>query len=165
MNQSLPDLLKVISRSLREDVQRELTTDHARTQLAGVLDILEKLGGMIVWSPNAMRERLEAMQTGAASFEARARAAGFAPPDRSGFTGATSPDRLLRQDGLEQAMRESDEHFVALMDWLFDSASDLPPDLHEELDAQLRSALNAALRIERRLIPSADFSSMTGTTS
>jgi enamine deaminase RidA (YjgF/YER057c/UK114 family) len=165
MNQSLPGLLEGICRSLREDVQKELTTDHARTQLAGVLDILDKLERMIVWSPDAMRERLEAMRAGAAGIEARAVAAGFSPPAGAVVEVSGAPARPLLQADLEHAMRQSDQHFAALTDWLFDDASALPPDLRSELDAQLRVTLAAALRIERRLVPRADFSSMTGAAS
>ena len=47
--------------------------------------------------------------------------------------------------------------------WLSDfiAAEGLPPDFAEELHEALRTALRNTLKAQRRLVPSADFSSMT----
>jgi hypothetical protein len=165
MNQSLVDLLEGMRRSLREVVQPELSTDHARTQLAGVLDILGKLERMIVWSPDAMRERLDIIDAGILFIERRACAAGFAPP-ASASSGAPQTDaKPLLQSELAGALRRADSRLAILTDWLFEPTAGLPIALRTELDAHLRGTLAAALKIERRMIARADFSSMTGVNS
>ena len=55
MNGSLPALVEALRRALREEVAPDVAGDHARTQLAAVVDILGKLEAMIVWSPEAQR--------------------------------------------------------------------------------------------------------------
>jgi len=58
MNFSLAALFQGARRALAEGVMPETTSDHARAQLAGVLDILGKLEGMVVWSPQAQAQQL-----------------------------------------------------------------------------------------------------------
>lgn len=159
MNRSLMGLLEGVRRSLRDDVQPELASDHARTQLAGVLDILGKLERLIVWSPDALREQLGVVEAGCAAIEARAAAAGHRPPAASH---PALPERLLQAD-LVQALVHAEQRLVALTDWLFDPAAELPSALKRELNRLLRTALRSALVVERRLVSRADFSSMTGT--
>lgn len=158
MNQSLIGLLEGVRRSLRDDVQAELTSDHARTQLAGVLDILGKLERLVVWSPDALRERLDVIEAGCASIALRAVSSGHPPPPHA----LPALPALMRQADLEQALRRAEQRLAALSDWLFDPAAELPPALRRELDSALRATLRSALVVERRLVQRADFSSMTG---
>ena len=159
MNSSLTGLIEGMRRALREDIRPELATDYARSQVAGILDILGKLERMLAWSPDALRERLGILKAGGAAIAARAAAAGYtAPPDPSPVR-----SEALRHADLEHAVRAAEQRLVALTDWLFDSPAALPGDLHSELDALLRSTLRDALVVERRFVSRADFSSMTGT--
>lgn len=63
----------LVKKVLREDVKPELSSDHANTQLAGVLDILEKLERILVPSPEILRQKLaiidEATHTAPTSLE------------------------------------------------------------------------------------------------
>ena len=159
MTQSLAALLESMRRSLRADIRPELSSDHARTQLAGVVDILAKLESMISWAPDPMRERLDLIDAGCAAIERRAAEAGHAAP---GGWVRSSTCELHRQVDVEQALGRAEQRLAALTDWLFADGSALPPGLRRELDQLLRDTLRSALAVERRLTPRADFSSMTG---
>jgi len=138
-------LLEAARRSLRDAVQPELRSDHARSQLAGAMDILSKLERMADWAPVMLREESAALQQCIAAFEARAVAAGLVLPN-----GSTAPDDPLAS--IQARMRQ-------LSDWLFD---DVPEgSLRNELDALMRAGLREAVAAERRHVPRADFSSMT----
>lgn len=160
MNQSLVGLLEAIRRALRDDVLPEIDTDHARSQLSGVLDILGKLERMLVWSPDVFRERLAAIDAGSAALITRAAAAGCTLPPR--------PARLSppqSQADLEQAVRSGEQWLVTLTDWLFDPKAELSANQRDELDTLLQDTMRDALVAERRLVSRADFTSMTAACS
>jgi hypothetical protein len=145
MNSPLAPLVRSLSRALRESVLPELQSDHARTQLAGVLDILAKLESMSDWL-SAMRDEEEAaLRQGIDAIAARARQARVdAPPEGSHGT---------------QALASAQQHARDIADWLLDS--ELAPELGAELDGMLRASLRQAVLAQRRRIPRTDFSSMT----
>ena len=160
MNQPLPELIEAIRRSLREDIRTELQSDHARSQLAGVIDILSKLERMLVWSPDVLHEKLAALQRSCAALHALATAHGSHKPAPEPWTPpATNPP--LRHAELEEAVRTGEAWLVRLTDWLFDAEAQLPEAARREIDAMLRGALRELLAAERKLIPRTDFGSMT----
>ena len=158
MTQSLAGLFDAMKHSLQSDVQGELTGDYARSQLAGVLDILSKVERMVVWSPDALRDRLRAIDDGCAAIEQMSRSSGYAAP--AACSGA--PDGRWTQVDLEQAVREGEQRLATFADWLFAPTSELPAALRRELDGRLRKTLGTALAVERKFVARADFSSMTG---
>lgn len=158
MMQSVQPLMAMVMRSLREDVLPELATDHARTQMAGVLDILDKMGRMLVWSPDGLHERLACIEEGRAAIAALATAAGGSLPAPAAQAPAPGP----KQADLEQALADGEQQLCALSDWLVDPANGLAPDVRAACDAQLRKTLRSVLLAERRQMPRADFNAMTG---
>jgi hypothetical protein len=159
VNQSLQALVGSIRRSLREEILPELGSDHARSQLAGVLDILGKMESMVVWSPDVTREQLVLLDTCIADAMARITVAGLVGPadmDPSGIAASHE-----NQATLEGALQDAERRFARLTDWLFDAPQHLPSALSDELHALLRMTLRSTLKAQRRLVPSADFSSMT----
>ncbi len=157
MNQSLSALFQGIRRTLRDDVHPELTSDHARAQLAGVIDILGNLERSLAWSPDLQHERLRLLLAGSEAFIARAAQAGVT------LDGLPAPaaEALLTQAGLAQAVREAEAQFARLTDWLFDAATTLADDARAELDTLLSDTLRQLLLAERKLTARADFGSMT----
>ncbi len=145
MNTDLARLIEALRRALNDAVAPELSSDHARGQLAAVHDILGKLAGMTVWDPQALQAQAAALRSGNQAFEARVAEAGLTLPMGDG--GADLP-------GAEARTR-------ALTDWLDQQNAALPAPLAAELDAILRQALREQLRIERKRIPLTDFSAMT----
>lgn len=143
MNGPVSALLAAARRSLESAVRPELHSDHARSQLAGVLDILAKLERMTDWAPAMLREEQLALQAAVAAVESRAAAAGLALP-------ATPAG-----DDLAQWQARSRQ----LSDWLYDTVP--AGALRDELDAALRAGLRAAVAAERRHVPRTDFSAMT----
>ena len=159
MNQSIQALVGSIRRSLREEILPELASDHARSQLAGVLDILGKMESMVVWSPDVTREQLVLLDACMSDAMERIEAAGFAGPVDMRPSGTLEVHD--NQVALEAALLDAERRFARLSDWLFDRPQDLPAALRDELHASLRTTLRNTLKAQRRLVPSADFSSMT----
>lgn len=158
MNQSLEPLMGSIRRALREEILPELASDHARSQLAGVLDVLGKVESMVVWSPDVSREQLDLLETCLSQAAERIAAAGHAAP--AGFAPAPRVIPLKHTD-LQAALADAERRFARLTDWLFSSPAGLPALCIEELHGLLRTTLRHTLKAQRRLVPSADFSSMT----
>ncbi len=158
MNQSLDALMGSICRALRDEIAPELQSDHARSQLAGVLDVLGKVERMVVWSPDVTREQLELLDACLARAAARLVAAGQAAPP--GLVPASTA-RPETQAALQAALADAERRFTRFTDWLFSPPDPLPAPLADELHEQLRTALRLTLKAQRRLVPSADFSSMT----
>ena len=148
MNFSLTALFQGARRALAEDVLPETASDHARTQLAGVLDILGKLEGMVVWSPDAQARQLEALRRGCEAFAARAAKEGETLPV---FEPAGS-------DSIDDQLRDAEAQVMRLADWLFRT---LHAGARADLDAILREAMREQLRVERKMIPLTDFAAMT----
>jgi hypothetical protein len=158
MNQPLEALMGSMCRALRDEILPELTSDHARSQLAGVLDVLGKVESMVVWSPDVTREQLELLDACLAQAAARITAAGLAAP---AGTAPASPAMPATQAALQAALTDAENRFARLTNWLFAPPADLPVPLMGELHELLRTALRNTLKAQRRLVPSADFSSMT----
>lgn len=158
MNQSLEALMGSICRALREEILPELQSDHARSQLAGVLDVLGKVESMVVWSPDVTREQLDLLEACLAQAAARLAAADHAGPAGIAPAAPVSPET---QAALQAALADAERRFALLTDWIFSLPAGLPTPLSEELHDLLRTALRNTLKAQRRLVPSADFSSMT----
>lgn len=158
MNQSLEALVGSMRRALREDILPELTSDHARSQLAGVLDVLGKLESMVVWSPDVAREQLELLET------CLSKAANLiADAGQAGPAGAVPAVRSapVTHAALQAGLADAERRFALWADWLFAPQKDLPPPVSDALHELLRTALRNTLKAQRRLVSSADFSSMT----
>jgi hypothetical protein len=158
MNQSLEALMGSIRRALHDEVLPELGSDHARSQLAGVLDVLGKVESMVVWSPDVMREQLELLEACMVQAAARIAAAGHAGPAGTGVTAMAEP---ATHAALQAALGVAERRFALLIDWLFAPPETLPATHADELHDLVRAALRNTLKAQRRLVPSADFSSMT----
>jgi hypothetical protein len=150
MNIPLPALIEALRCSLRDAVQPELQSDHARSQLAGVVDILGKLERMADWLPAVAREEQAALDDGLHAVASLAASADVSLPDGARPMAGDTPER-------------TQERLRLLSDWLFEA--DIALDLRNEMEARLRSALRASLAAQRSLIPRADFSSMTASTT
>jgi hypothetical protein len=159
MNQSLEALMGSVRRALSDEILPELVSEHARSQLAGVLDVLGKIESMVVWSPDVTREQLELLDACLAQAAARIAGTGLACPDIT-----CHPDHnqfAHTQAGLEAALADAERRFAILTDWLFASPAGLPAEVGKALHELQRTTLRNTLKAQRRLVPSADFSSMT----
>lgn len=158
MNQPLDALMGSIRRALREDILPELQSDHARSQLAGVLDVLGKVESMVVWSPDVVREQLQLLDDCLAQAASRIGEAGHEGLPGMVPASTKNPQTLA---ALQGALADAEHRFGQLTDWLFASSRGLPVALTSELHDLLRTTLRNTLKAQRRLVPSADFSSMT----
>jgi hypothetical protein len=154
---TLPGLVETLRNALRQGVAPELETDVARTQLAGVIDILDKLERMAVWSPALLRERIAVLDAGCAAIVLRAKEAGVAAPVDLPPALSAHPTQVQ----VEESLRAAEERIRRLTDWLFDAQSALPAPLRQDLDTLSRATLREAIAVERRLTARADLSGMT----
>jgi hypothetical protein len=156
MNIGLSHLIEALRRSLQDDVQPELTSDHARGQLAAALDVLGKLERMAVWSPDAAAQQAQVLADGCAAFRVRAAQARVALP-----VPASVPEAAPASAAAEQALLSAEAHLMQLTDWLFDSGAGLADPARADLHAILRRTLRQQLLIQRKQIPLTDFGAMT----
>ena len=150
MNIALPALIEALRCSLRDAVQPELQSDHSRSQLAGVVDILGKLERMADWIPALERDEQAALDAGLDAVAGLAASAQVSLPDGARPVAGDTPER-------------SQQRIRLVTDWLFEA--DIAPGVRDEMEARLRSALRDSLAAQRSLIPRADFSSMTASTN
>ena len=153
MNASLPLLFERMRHSLRTEVLPELASAQARSQLAGVIDILAKLEAMTAWSPDVLAEQRVLLERGLAAFGAEAAAFGFRPDTATEVSAASTA-------ALQSAVRAGEAEMVRCTDWLFD-AHGLPAAAAAGLDQRLRELGRDLLLTERKHIPRADFGAMT----
>jgi hypothetical protein len=158
MNQSLDALIGSMRRALREEILPELSSDHARSQLAGVLDVLGKIESMVVWSPDVVREQLDLLEGCLSQGVERLHAMGHAAP--AGLA-STAPQAPASQADLQAALADAERRVCQLIDWVFAAPGSMPAAHKDELHDMLRTALRNTLKAQRRVVPSADFSSMT----
>lgn len=158
MNQSLEALMGSMRRALRDEILPELTSDHARSQLAGVLDVLGKVESMVVWSPDVVREQLELLDACLAQAVTRIAAEGHPVP---AGVAPGAPAKPETHAALQAELVHAERRFGLLTDWLFSPPTELPAPLKDELHELLRTALRHTLKAQRRLVPNADFSAMT----
>ena len=151
MNIELSKLIEALRRTLVDNLRPELSTDHARGQLAAVHDILEKLERMAVWSPAVAAQQAGVLVEGCTVFLARLAQAGVKLP-------LPAP---RQDDPPEDALLAAEAQVMQLTDWLFSDGAALPKSVNAELDAILRQALRKQLMIQRKLIPLTDFGAMT----
>lgn len=155
MNTELPGLIEAIRRTLRDAIAPELTSDHARGQLAAVQDILGKLAGMTVWEPAAQEAQAQVLRAGCEQFRSRALQAGAMLP----------AEEASAASGTGAALPAAETEVRRLIDWLDASGGSLDDATRADLDAILRQALREQLRIERKRIPLTDFGAMTAAAS
>lgn len=158
MNPSLEALVGSMRRALRDEILPELASDHARSQLAGVLDVLDKIESMVVWSPDVAREQLDLLDACLSQAATRIVAAGHASPP--GIVPAVSAVPETHA-ALQVALADAERRFALLTDWLFSPPDTIPVPFRDDLHDLLRMALRNTLKAQRRLVPRADFSSMT----
>lgn len=154
---TLTGLVETLRNALRQGVAPELKSDAAHAQLAGVIDVLDKLERMAVWSPALLRERISVLDAGCAAILLHACASGVAAP-------VEPPCKLPAQSTqvqVEEALRGAEGRMARLADWLFDAQAAPPAPLRDELDRLLRATLRDALAVEKRLTTRADLSGMT----
>lgn len=158
MNQSLPALLDAMRRVLRQEILPELGSEFGRSQLLGLLDILEKLERLVVWSPDVMREQLAAIRHGCAQFESMARDLGKPAPPGPEFA-------LLQQathGELEQDLKKANSRVIDLTDWLYSPDATFSADERASLESLMRDTIQKTVAAERRLVSRTNFSTMTG---
>lgn len=155
MNQTVKGLVQGMQRALRDDVLPELTSEHARCQMFGVLDILTQLAHLAVWSPDLLSVQAETLASGIEALEAMG-----APAQRAEGEAQNRPS--ASHAGLEHGVAAAERRLNELVDWCFDASNGLDDEARDIADALLRRSIRDALVIERNLLPRVDFAALTG---
>jgi hypothetical protein len=151
MNIAFARLVEALRLTLQENVQPELRSDHARGQLAAVQDILGKLAGMAVWSPDAAAQQAQVASRACADVKERLVQAGV----------ELRLPVLVSTGESGEALTDAEAHLIQLTDWLFDEGAALPDPVSAAVHSILRQAMRQQLIIQRKLIPLTDFGAMT----
>lgn len=155
MNPPVKSLIEAMQRTLRDDVLPEVTTDYARCQVFGVLDILAQLAQLAVWSPHLLNEQAVALRRGIAALEAL----GAPASSRNSVKPATGPVTDADRDS---AIAPSERRLNELIAWRFTQGNGMDEAKRRAVDGLLRETIREALVIERNLLPRVDFAAMSG---
>ncbi len=151
MNVKFSAVLSSLRGVLRKEVMPDLSSDHALTQTAAVMDVLEKISRLADWSSDLLRDKIERLSSGSADFRQKATALKLTPPAAPNIPALTS------MDDLDNAVSLLNRDIVALTDWLFDHCGDLSADDRRDLQMTLRNTIQAAQAEERKLTAFSDF--------
>lgn len=149
---TIRDYLAAIGTALRDDVLAELTSEHARSQLLGAIEVLDKLQGLMEWSPEMRREQIAALRAGSDRLRAETAGIAGAPP---------RPADAAGDAGLEASLGAEAGHMGEWTDWLYAHRDALGADRARTLEMLVRDVIQAALAAERGRISASDYSSMT----
>jgi hypothetical protein len=148
----ISDYIAAIRSALQTDVQAELVSEHARSQLLGAIEVLDKLQGLMEWSPDMLVEQSAALRSGSERLRAETPDMPERPPRPHENTDVAEPEERLRGEAA---------HMSEWIDWLYAHRDRLDADRSRELEMLVRDVIQAALAAERRRISASDYSSMT----
>jgi hypothetical protein len=148
----ISDYIAAIRSALQTDVQAELVSEHARSQLLGAIEVLDKLQGLMEWSPEMLVEQGVALRSGSERLRAETRDMPERPLRPHENDDVAEPEGRLRGDAA---------HMGEWVDWLYAHRDGLEADRFRALEMLVRDVIQAALAAERRRISASDYSSMT----
>lgn len=158
MNQSLSSVLDALKVVLQQEIVPQLESDYARSQIYGLVDVLDKLANLAVWSPDVMRRQLAVIVDACVRFDRRLEALGQAR-----VPGVLhDPGVAMDQAQLEHALVLANRRLVELSDWLYSHDAAIDGESRKELEALLREAIRDMVAEERRLIAPTDFAALSG---
>ncbi len=148
----ISDYIAAIRSALQTDVQSELVSEHARSQLLGAIEVLDKLQGLMEWSPEMLLEQSAALGSGSERLRAETRDMPEPPERAHENADVAEPEERVRGDAA---------HMGEWVDWLYAHRGGLDADRSRALEMLVRDVIQAALAAERRRISASDYSSMT----
>lgn len=158
MNQSLPSVLDALKVVLRQEILPWLESEYARSQLYGVVDVLDKLANLAVWSPDVMRRQLAIIVEACKRFDQ-----GLAALGQAGVPGELpDPGGAADQAQLEHTLELANRRLVELTNRLYSDDAAIDGESRKELEALLREAIRDMVAEERRLIAPTDFAALSG---
>lgn len=148
----ISDYIAAIRSALQTDVQAELVSEHARSQLLGAIEVLDKLQGLMEWSPEMLLEQGAALRSGSERLRAETGDLPEGPPKPHENDEVAVPEERLCREAA---------HMGEWVDWLYTHREGLDADRSRVLEMLVRDVIQAALAAERRRISASDYSSMT----
>ena len=160
MNNSFPRLIDGMCATLRGEVLSRIDDDYARSQVYGVINLLNTFKVRADWSAAFLVQQIEAQHTAlavAADAMAGAGAGAQVPAVAARAAPAAMPIATLL------AERDAGNHAIAeLMAWLDAHRGALPAPQAERVESALRDAMRAEVEIELKHSPRPMFAEMSG---
>lgn len=156
MNNSFHRLIDGMCATLRSEVLSRLQDEFARGQVYGVINLLNTFKARADWAPGFLVQQIQAQTEALAQFKA---SLGNLPevPEVGEITApaVVTADELL-------AMRDAgNKRIGALLGWLAERRSELPPDIASSAEQALRQAMRKEIEIELKNSPRPLFAEMS----
>jgi hypothetical protein len=159
MNNSFPRLIDGMCATLRTEVLPRLTDDYARSQVFGVINLLNTFKVRADWSAGFLLQQIgaqrQAFGSAAELLVGQTTAAPAPALPRGDVPGAVASNELL-------ALRDEGNLAIGeLLGWLDAERSKLVPGIAVQLDTVLRTAMRAEVDIELKNSPRPLFAEMS----
>ena len=160
MNNSFPRLIDGMSATLRAEVLSRIDDEYARSQVYGVINLLNTFKVRADWSAGFLAEQIDA-QHAALAVAADAMAGVGAGAQVPAVAVRAAPVAVPIATLL--AERDAGNHAIAeLMAWLDAHRAELPSPQAERMEVALRDAMRAEVEIELKHSPRPMFAEMSG---
>jgi len=162
MNNSFPRLIDGMCATLRAEVLPRLADEYARSQVFGVINLLNTFKVRADWSPGFLLQQIEAQRRaldGVRALLSSAPASVAAPDLPAEPVPVATPvsELLARRDAGNRAIG-------TLLSWLDEHRATLDPALAAQADRLLRVAMRAEVDIELKNSPRPLFAEMSSGT-
>lgn len=148
MNFDINSSFTVIREAIRTELLPQAESAHERSQLAGIMDLLAKLGGLAVWDNGMQTAQADILCEGVL----RMSSVVGVPVER------VEPGK---GDGPGSYLASAEAAFMALIDHVYDTAGTRPDKDLAAVELELIALLQAELLVERRRIGKSDYSSLS----
>jgi hypothetical protein len=161
MNNSFPRLVDGVCTTLRTEVLTRIDDEYARSQVYGVINLLNTFKLRADWSAGFLVQQIEAQRTALATAAALL---ATAPATTAGAPSVAVPAMPLHTSVAELlATRDQGNRAIGqLLAWLDEVGAAFPADDAQRLEQSLRDAMRAEVDIELKNSPRPMFAEMSG---
>ena len=160
MNNSFPRLIDGVCATLRSEVLARISDEYARSQVYGVINLLNTFKARADWSAGFLLQQIEAQRVGlAVAAEVFAAAA---PPTPAPALIVPKIPLATPIAGLLALRDQGNRALAAAGAWLDQHSGELTPAEAERLAGALQTAMRAEVEIELAHSPRPMFAEMSG---
>jgi hypothetical protein len=157
MNNSFPRLIDAVCATLHDEVLSRIDDEYARSQIYGVINLLNTFRVRADWSAGFLLQQLQAQR----------QALGIVAERLAGVPGAPSvtPPELAAPSPIADLLASRDEAnrcIGEVLAWLASSGTSLSQDQAKAIEQPLREAMRAEVEIELAHSPRPLFAEMSG---
>ena len=157
MNNSFPRLSDGVCQTLRTEVLSRVDDEYARSQIYGVINLLNTFKLRADWSAGLLLQQIDAQQQALRSAALLAEGVATAP------VAAVTPLPVATPIAELLDLRdECNRHIGRWLDWLHAGAGTLAAEPRQAIEAALLQAMRAEVELELRHSPRPLFAEMSG---